>query len=343
MQKVPFKFSNKTTNCYFGADMTLLDKLADKGQAVIVTDENIFRAHQKKFGGWNTIVTKAGEEFKIQATVDSIIEQLIAFGADRKTFLIGVGGGVVTDITGFVGAIYMRGIPFGFVPTSLLAMVDASIGGKNGIDIGVYKNLAGTTRQPEFLLYDLSLLRTLPKSCWADGFAEIIKHACIRDAAMFRELEKRSVAFYRKDKTALARLIRRNVVIKSTVVQKDEFEQGDRLLLNFGHTLGHAVENLYELSHGQAISIGMAAACMISEELSNFTDTNRVVTTLKKYGLPTQAEFDAKKVMNVLKMDKKKVRDSMNYIVLKKIGQGAVKKIPIGQLEKLLQSIISAR
>jgi 3-dehydroquinate synthase len=343
MRKVQFKFSQKTTVYYFDTDLAYLHKLVDKEQGVIVTDENVFREHRKKFNGWNTIVIKSGEEFKVQATVDSVIGQLIGFGADRKTSLVGVGGGVVTDITGYVASIYMRGMPFGFVPSSLLAMVDASIGGKNGIDIGMYKNLAGTIRQPDFLLYDTALLKTLPKEEWANGFAEIIKHACIRDAAMFRELGKNSMRFYQKDGAALARLIRRNVVIKSRVVQKDEFERGDRRLLNFGHTLGHAIENQYELSHGQAISIGMAAACMISEELNDFTESNRVITILKKYGLPTQAQFDAKKVMNILKMDKKKERDSMNYILLKRIGQGVVKSIPIIQLEKLLQSIITAR
>ncbi len=343
MRKVPFKFSKKTTAYYFDTDLAHLQKLVGKGQAVIVIDENVFREHRKKFNGWNTIVIKAGEEFKVQATVDSVIGQLIGFGADRKTILIGVGGGVVTDITGYVASIYMRGIPFGFVPSSLLAMVDASIGGKNGIDIGMYKNLVGTINQPDFLLFDTALLKTLPEKEWANGFAEIIKHASIRDAAMFRELEKNSLRFYQKNVAALARLIRRNVMIKSTVVQKDEFERGDRRLLNFGHTLGHAIENQYRLSHGQAISIGMAVACMISEELNDFTGSNRVVSTLKKYGLPTQAEFDTKKVMNVLKMDKKKERDSMHYVLLKKIGQGVVKSVPIIQLEKLLQSIITAR
>lgn len=343
MQKVKYKFSAATTTYYFDADFSYLEKLVDKERAVIITDENIFRLHRKKFGGWNTIAIRAGEEFKIQATVDSIIEQLIAFGADRKTFLVGVGGGVVTDITGFVASIYMRGISFGFVPGSILAMVDASIGGKNGIDIGVYKNLTGTIRQPEFLLYDFGLLKSLPKEEWINGFAEIIKHACIKDAALFRELEKNKLSFYQKDKTALSRLIRRNVVIKSTVVQKDEFENGDRRLLNFGHTLGHAIENLYELSHGQAISIGMTGACMISEQFTEFTDTGRVITTLKKYGLPTQAEFDAKQVLNVLRMDKKKVKNSMNYVLLNKIGQGVVRTIPIVELEKLIQSIITAR
>jgi 3-dehydroquinate synthase len=343
MQKIQYKFSNKTTRYYFDADLSYLEKLVDKSHAVIVTDENIARAHRRKLAGWNVIVIKAGESFKTQSTVDTLIEQLIALGADRKTFLVGVGGGVVTDITGFVAGIYMRGIPFGFVPTSILAMVDASIGGKNGIDIGVYKNLVGTIRQPEFLLYDLSLLRSLPKQEWINGFAEIIKHACIKDAALFKELEKNKLSFYQRDKAALARLIRRNAVIKSTVVQKDEFEDGDRRLLNFGHTLGHAVENLYKLSHGQAISIGMVAAGMISEEFTEFTDTGRIITTLKKYGLPTQAEFDVKKVMSVLRMDKKKVKDAMNYILLDKIGKGVIRTIPIPQLDKLLQSIITAR
>lgn len=343
MKKLSYKFSGKTTTYYFDADFSRLEKLVDKRQAVLVTDENIFNAHQKKFGGWNTIVITPGESFKVQDTINSIIEQLIGFGADRKTFLVGIGGGVVTDMTGYAAAVYMRGISFGFVPTTILAMVDASIGGKNGIDVGVYKNLVGTIRQPDFLLYDPSLLKSLPKEEWVNGFAEIIKHASIRDAALFRELEKNKLSLYQKEKAALSKLIRRNVVIKSTVVQKDEFEKGDRRLLNFGHTLGHAIENLYELPHGHAISIGMVAASMISEELTDFKDTDRVIAVLKKYGLPTLAEFDAKQVLNILRMDKKKEKDSMNYVLLNKIGQGVVKSIPIVQLEKLLQSIMSAR
>src|SRR5580692_9862806 len=343
MHKVQYKFSGKTTTYYFDADLSYLEKLVDKDHAVLITDDHVFSALQKKFGGWNTIVINAGEQFKVQATVDSLIDQLIALGADRKTTLIGVGGGVVTDLTGYVAAIYMRGVSFGFVPTSILAMVDASIGGKNGIDVGLYKNLVGTIRQPEFLLYDYSLLKSLPKEEWINGFAEIIKHAAIKDATLFKELEKNKLTLYQKDKAALGRLIRRNVAIKSAVVEKDEFEQGERRLLNFGHTLGHAIENLYELSHGQAISIGMVAACMISEEFTDFRETARVIGTLKRYGLPTLAAFDPKEVMNVLRMDKKRVKDSMNYILLDKIGRAVVKVIPIVQLEKLVQIIITAR
>src|SRR6185312_3016693 len=343
MNKLQYKFSGKTTTYYLDADLSYLGKLVDQDHTVLITDEHIFSKQQKRFGGWNTIVINAGEQFKVQETVDSIIAQLIELGADRKTTLVGIGGGVVTDITGYVAAIYMRGLSVGYVPTSILAMVDAAIGGKNGIDVGVYKNMGGTIRQPQFLLYDYSLLKSLPKEEWVSGFAEVIKHAAIKDAALFKELEKSKLSTYQRDKSALAKLIRRNIRIKGDIVGKDEFEQGERRLLNFGHTLGHAIENLYELSHGQAISIGMVAACMISEQFTPFGDTDRVIDTLKRYGLPTLADFDTKKVMNVLKMDKKKVRDSMNYVLLNKIGQGVVKQIPIVELEKLLQSIITAR
>jgi len=343
MNKVQYKFSGKTTTWYLDADFSYLEKLVGKDNAILITDEHLFAAHQKRFGGWNTIVINAGEQYKVQATVDSIVEQLIDLGADRKTVLVGVGGGVVTDITGYVAAIYMRGLSFGFVPTSILAMVDASIGGKNGIDVGVYKNMVGTIRQPQFLLYDYNLLKSLPKEEWVGGFAEIIKHAAIKDAALFRELEKNKLTTYQRDKALLAKLIRRNVAIKSAVVEKDEFEQGERRLLNFGHTLGHAIENVYELSHGQAISIGMVAASMISEEFTPFKETDRVIDVLKRYGLPTLAEFDPKEVMEVLRRDKKKVKDTMNYVMLNKIGVGVVKAIPLVELEKLVQSIITAR
>ena len=343
MNKIQYRFSGKPTTWYLDADLSYLGKLVDRDHTVLITDEHIFARQQKKFGGWNTIVIHAGESFKVQATVDSIITQLIEMGADRQTTLIGVGGGVVTDITGYTASVYMRGLPFGFVPSSVLAMVDAAIGGKNGIDVGVYKNMVGTIRQPDFLLYDYSLLKTLPKEEWINGFAEIIKHAAIRDAVLFRELEKNKLGVYQKDKAALARLIRRNVAIKSAIVGKDEFEHGERRLLNFGHTLGHAIENLYELSHGQAVSIGMVAACMISEEITGFRETDRVMAVLKRYGLPTLAEFDTREVLNVLRKDKKKVKETMNYVLLKKLGQGVVKAMPMTELEKLLQSIITAR
>jgi 3-dehydroquinate synthase len=336
MQKKTFRFSTASVDYYFAGGISYLKQIADQKNTVIITDENVFNNHQKRFKNWNTIVLKPGEEYKVQATADTIIEQLIGMNADRTTTLVGVGGGVITDLTGYVASVYMRGIRFGFVPTTLLSLVDASIGGKNGIDVGVYKNMVGVIRQPSFILHDLVFLSTLPENEWRNGFAEIIKHACIKDAALFRELEQHNIGFYQKKKKEVSLLIRRNALLKTKVVQQDEFEQGDRKLLNFGHTLGHALENQYELSHGEAISIGMAYASMLSQKMKGFKQAGRVVQVLENFGLPTLAEFDKDKVINVLKMDKKKVKDSINFILLEKIGKAVIQKISIDQLYESL-------
>ena len=337
MKKKTFTFSSTAVSYYFDAEFAYVEKLAPKEKTVMITDEHVFAKHKKKFKGWNTIVLKAGEKYKVQQTVDVVIDQLIAFGADRKTTLVGVGGGVVTDITGYVAGIYMRGIRFGFVPTSLLAMVDASIGGKNGIDVGVYKNMVGLIRQPAFLLYDISFLKTLPKTEWQNGFAEIIKHACIKDAVMFRQLQKHKLSDYLKNPKLLSVLIEQNVLIKTKVVVNDEFEQGERKLLNFGHTLGHAIENMYELSHGQAISIGMTYAAVMSQQLKHFTGAEMVAQVLEKYGLPTFATFNTKKAFKILMMDKKKDNVSINYILLEKIGKGVVQPLLFVQLQEIFK------
>ncbi|GGH82891.1 3-dehydroquinate synthase [Filimonas zeae] len=329
-------FSSQTVSYYFDSSLDQLGQLTAPDNTFIITDENIYAKHARRFKNWRTIVLKAGEEFKVQATVDAIVEELIEAGADRKTFLVGVGGGVVTDITGYVASIYMRGIQVGFVPTTILAMVDASIGGKNGIDVGIYKNMVGLIRQPSFLLYDYSLLKSLPKEEWINGFAEIIKHACIKDAAMFGLLEQHKLSAFQKDKDLLNQLIQRNALLKSKVVQQDEFEQGDRKLLNFGHTLGHAIENSYELSHGQAVALGMVVAAALSAEYRKFKDVARVVDLIEKYGLPTFAAFDAAKAMQVMQSDKKRVKDVIHYVLLDKPGKGVVVPLSVQQIEPIV-------
>jgi 3-dehydroquinate synthase len=334
-----FDFSQASVTCYFNTPFAAIEKLTDPDKAVLITDEHVFAKHRKKFRGWNTIVLKPGEQYKIQATVDVIIEQLIALGADRNSFLVGIGGGVVTDITGYVAGIYMRGVRFGLVPTSLLAMVDAAIGGKNGIDVGVYKNMVGLIRQPDWLLFDVDFLRTLPLPEWRNGLAEIIKHAAIRDAVLFRFLQQHTIASLKRQPALLSKLIRTNVLIKMKIVTADEFEKGDRKLLNFGHTLGHAIENQYELSHGEAISIGMTYAALFSSSVNNFNDAEAVIALLKKYGLPTRASFDWKKVEQVLAMDKKKSAAGMQYIVLKKLGKAIVHPIPVQHLITRLKEL----
>jgi 3-dehydroquinate synthase len=260
---------------------------------------------------------------------------------DRSYTLVGLGGGVVTDLTGYVASIYMRGLRFGFIPTTILGLVDASIGGKNGVDAGVYKNIVGTIRQPAFILHDLSLLSSLPEREWVNGFAEVIKHACIGDEDMFDELSKNNIGIYQKKKKKLADLIEQNVKYKSGIVRKDEFEKNKRRQLNFGHTLGHALENQYELSHGEAISIGMTYASHISEELIGFKDRERVVQLLERYSLPTYASYNSEKAFDVMKMDKKRRRNEMNYVLLQRIGKAVVKTIPLNTLERVIRQLQS--
>lgn len=339
MRRQTFRFSKQAVAYYFDAAVKELPAITDVTQTFVITDAHVFEAHQQLLKKYNCIVLHAGEQYKTQQTVDAIIAQLIEMGANRNSILVGVGGGVVTDITGYVASIYMRGIRFGFFPSSLLAMVDASIGGKNGVDTGIYKNMVGTIRQPDFIAFDAQLLRSLPENEWRNGFAEIIKHACIGDAALFRQLEATSFAKYRKNKELLQALIRRNATFKTRVVQGDEFEKGNRKLLNFGHTLGHAIENSYELSHGQAISIGMTYACHFSEQITGFRQAQRVIDLLNAYGLPTHAQFDHKKALAVMQKDKKMQHTVLHYILLERLGKAAVHPLSIDAVAALLQQV----
>ena len=339
MKKTTIRYSRASTSFYFDASIGELEKIAGRENAVLITDENLYQHHEKKFRGWKVIVLKPGEAFKTQATVDRVIDQLIQMGADRKTYLIGIGGGVITDITGYIAAVYMRGIPFGFIPTSILAMVDAAIGGKNGIDVGIYKNMVGSIRQPSFLLYDYALLRSLPQQEWINGFAEIIKHACIRDAAMFQLLESHRLSDFKKDKALLNTLIRRNALLKARVVQEDEFESGNRKLLNFGHTLGHAIENTLAIPHGQAVAVGMVAAAYLSVNYTAFRSPEKITTLLKKYGLPAFARFNATKALAVMQSDKKRVKELIHYVLLEKIGKAVVFPLTIKEIQPIVEQL----
>lgn len=336
MIKQTYLFKYSATNIFFNMPISSLTKLVDVKQCVIITDEIIFALYKVKFKKYNTIVLKAGEEYKVQQTSDSIIKQLLDFDADRNTILIGVGGGVITDITGYVASIYKRGVQLGFVPTTLLAMIDASIGGKNGIDVGHYKNMVGCFKQPNFILFDFSFLKTLPQNQWQQAFAEIIKHACIKDAALFKELQINSLQFYRSNKNALIALIEKNIIIKLGIVQKDELENGERKLLNFGHTLAHALENLYQLNHGNAVSIGIAFAVKLSQKITGFNQTSAVIELLNKYNLPVELNYQASKVFEVLKKDKKRNQQELHFVLLNKIGKAVIVPIPLQEIEKLL-------
>ncbi|MGI9138907.1 MAG: 3-dehydroquinate synthase [Sediminibacterium sp.] len=337
MKSWKVKLATSTVSFMLDGSFQSIEKMVNKANAFYITDENVYALHPNKFKGKKTIVVPAGEEHKQQATVNFIIEALLGLGATREAILIGVGGGVVTDMVGYAASIYMRGVSFGFVPTTILAMVDASIGGKNGIDVGLYKNMVGLIKQPAFLLYDFDFLKTLPNHQWENGFAEIIKHAAIKDVKMMKQLASNDLAFYQKNKKGLIDLIEKNIKIKMLVVQKDEFEKGDRKLLNFGHTIGHAIENQHALLHGHAISIGMVYAAKISQVMQGFADTGLIIETLKKYGLPVAMRFDITQAMEVMQKDKKKAMNGMQYVLLNKIGNAVCETIPMKSLIKLIK------
>ncbi|MBC7866152.1 MAG: 3-dehydroquinate synthase, partial [Gloeobacteraceae cyanobacterium ES-bin-316] len=243
---------------------------------------------------------------------------------------------------GYAASIYKRGIKLVQVPTSVLGMVDAAIGGKNGVDVGPFKNMVGTVYQPDFLLFDYSFLNTLPDEEWVNGFAEIIKHACIKDAEFFSFLASKSFNDFKNDPLLLAALIEKNVAIKTGIVLQDEFETGDRKLLNFGHTIGHAIENVHNLSHGHAISIGMVAASKISQEINHFDSASaqKIVDLLQQYQLPISLSFDKENIWEMLLMDKKRSNDSMSFILLDSIGSAVVKPIALAELKDLIDKCL---
>lgn len=336
MQQQTITFSSGKTTFCFDTSLKELKEIAPVENSFIITDENLMLHYQQDFKPWKVITIPAGETSKTLGILDDIIRQLIALDAGRDATIIGIGGGVVTDIAGFVAGIYKRGVRCILVPTSVLGMVDAAIGGKNGLDIGEYKNMMGLIRQPAYILYDYRFLKTLPQEEWINGFAEIIKHACIGDAAMFALLEQHTLKDFQMDEALLERLIRTNVLQKAAVVQEDEQEQGIRKYLNFGHTLAHAIENTAGLPHGHAVSIGMVFAAQLSEKYTGFGQTDRIRNLLQQYELPVSFAFEPVRTLQLMAADKKKAGDTISYVLLREIGTAVSQPLSLADIRKYL-------
>src|SRR5256714_2942145 len=270
------------------------------------------------------ITIPAGETSKTLEQAGAICEQMIASGLDRQSFVIGLGGGVIGDLSGFVAAIFLRGIPHMQIPTTLLAMVDSSIGGKTGVNMRAGKNLIGTVHQPSLVVDDIDVLKTLPRRVLRQGFAEIMKHAIIADAKMFGDLRNETAS----DAPALQTLVQRNVEIKSNIVAKDELDRtGERALLNFGHTVGHAIEragNYQTFLHGEAVSLGIVAACALSVGKAGLpkSEYDAVFDLLQRFGLPVRLPDDSsrEKILDGLKFDKKFEHGEIRFVLTPKIG-----------------------
>ncbi len=313
------------------AGAVITDAKLAPGSCAIISDTNVGPlfagglAKNLRSAGYEPklISVPAGEESKTLDRAGEICEQMLSAGLDRQSFVVGLGGGVIGDLSGFIAAIFARGIPHVQIPTTLLAMVDSSIGGKTGVNTRAGKNLLGAFHPPVLVIDDVDVLKNLPRRELNQGFAEIIKHAIIADAEMFQQLENMD-----PDKIDLAALIKRNVEIKARVVEQDEREQtSGRALLNFGHTIGHGIEraaNYRGILHGEAVSLGMAAATEISVRKAGLAEEQRqrVVDLLRKFGSPTKLpkDFPREKILDALKFDKKFVRGEIRFVVGSKIG-----------------------
>jgi len=339
MHEEKITYSNTSTVFYFDALLSGLNRLAPPANCFIITDENILLHYEAVLKPWKMIVVPAGEASKSFPVVKSIIKQLMDFGADRDALIIGIGGGVITDLCGFVAAVYKRGVRCAFVPTSILGMADASIGGKNGLNVDAFKNIIGTIHQPEFLLYDFNLLKSLPQKEWVNGFAEIIKHACILDAGLFEFLRENTISDFQNNAQKLSALIRRNALLKAKVVQEDEPENGIRKILNFGHTLAHAIENTYALPHGHAVAIGMAAAADLSARFTGFKEKEKLTQLFRQYDLPCTFPFDPELALQNMLQDKKKRKGKLDYILLETIGKALIKPLAIEEIKPVINSI----
>ncbi len=324
-----------------GERLQELDKYIPSKKVVIITDNNVRRYYHKDFLSSEVIEIGTGEKIKNLDTVQYIFGKLLELEADRSSFIVGIGGGIVCDIAGFVASTYMRGVRFGFVSSTLLSQVDASVGGKNGVNYGGYKNMVGVFNQPEFVICDMNLLKTLPKREVYCGFAEIVKHALIGDADLFEYLELHYKKALELDTEAIEKVIYDSVVIKSTIVNIDEREAGERRKLNFGHTFGHAMEKALHIPHGEAISAGMVVASALSARrgLLATKDVERIEELLKKLNLPTKLQIDREMVLDALRKDKKREGERINFVLLQDIGDPVVEEISIKELEAVMKDL----
>ncbi len=324
---------NITEKINFLNDIVMFDKY---NKVAIITDENVFELYESKMiieKAHRIIKIKAGETSKKLDTIGDIIDQLSEFNLGRKDLIVAFGGGVVGDIAGFVGSIYQRGVDFIQVPTSLLAMVDSSVGGKNGVDTSFGKNLIGTFYQPKAVLIYTEFLQTLDDKELNTGFAEIIKHGLIKDSEMFEYLLSTD-----RDEilSNMVEIVHNNCKIKASVVEEDEKESGTRMILNFGHTIGHAIEkqtNFEKFTHGEAVAIGMAelTKVAVSKGLVHGSIYEKIKTILIKFDLPFEYKITDEIIENI-KSDKKMSNSQVNFIIVKEVGQAFIHKADLSFL-----------
>lgn len=336
-------FRETTTNIAQVDSWTELSALVSEGYSkVIWVIDNKIR-HLIPFSPSDHVIDiNGGDEGKSLEVFYWLVSQFADQELDRKGHVVTIGGGSVSDLAGFAASVYLRGVSFSIVPSTLLSLIDASIGGKNGINFRQFKNQIGTIHQPKSIYYFPEILNQLPAEEMADGFAEIIKYGLILDAGLFQELLSQNLGAIMIDEASLHKIIYRCIIHKSSIVKEDPFEESKRRILNFGHTVGHAIESIYGLSHGKSVGLGMLFAAKMSE---NYYDINlgissQIQKVLGLYKLPFGLEsFSAMAIYEKVIADKKREGDTIFFILLKELGTASIEKI---SLEKLKEYLIKA-
>jgi len=341
MEHLHLNIENRSTSVVIGRD--LVSKLSSykERNLVLLVDEKVLRLYSGLFKAYNCISIPSGEKYKTLGFVETVHRELVKRELDRSSLIVGVGGGLVTDIAGFIAATYMRGIDFGFISTTLLGQVDASIGGKNGVNLDGYKNMIGTIRQPLFVWCDLALLDTLDKKELVSGLSEVVKYGAIRDGDLFNYIVENSEKISALDSTSMEHIVNVSAKIKIEIVESDVLEKGDRKLLNFGHTLGHAIEKLTGMLHGEAVSIGMVMAANISVNLGYLSEneSERLEKILVALGLPVRTDVSTEDIFQSLLKDKKRAGEKIHFILLKGLGEAFVKELELKDLNKVLHDL----
>ena len=343
MYHLTLQGSTSLSDIYIGAGMFshIAKRVAEKFKPTrihIVSDSNVAPLYLDKLCAEfplniTTTVIPAGEEYKTLETVSGIYADLNAAQLTRSDLVIALGGGVVGDITGFAAATYLRGVHVCQIPTTLLSQVDSSVGGKCGVDLPQGKNLVGAFYQPELVVIDTDILTSLPQHIFNDGMAEVIKYGCISNPTI---LEMIAAEDFRNN---MEQIVYECVRIKRDVVQQDEHDTGLRMILNFGHTIGHAAEkvgNFTALSHGQAVAIGMVAAAQLCAASGGHDYTQQIADICKAHGLPTELPYPAEDIYQALTRDKKRTADSINFITVDPIGKANINPVPLTEVHDTL-------
>jgi 3-dehydroquinate synthase len=334
LEKIIINTQGSRSEILVGVNWETVDRMIPGVGVVIITDDNVMRLYGNRFPEVPVYKISPGEGSKKLQIIETLAAKLLETGIDRTGFILAIGGGVVCDIAGFLASIYMRGIRCGYVSTTFLSQVDASTGGKNGVNLGGTKNILGNIRQPEFVICDPVMLSTLPEDEFLSGLSELIKTAVIGDRDLFHLIEKNHREIMRRDTDLLSILVERSVKFKAAVVTEDERENGLRRILNFGHTYGHAIEMHNSVKHGFAVSSGMELATDFSYEkgLIRTCERDEIIDLLKKFNLLEDHNIPDDQIENLILHDKKKTGTDINFVFTEGIGKASVKKITVSDV-----------